>query len=116
MRCMDTYEAPYKVILIKLYEEATLRYNDVGLKKNILINFDNPPENIVNKFEELGLDSELVKPSYIFDTGELEKAIIKKIKSNPAVTYHTSNYRHFLNVKQSIKKIVEDLLNDNRKY
>jgi hypothetical protein len=60
---MDTYEAPYKVILIKLYEETVLRYANAALKKDILNNFDNLSDNLVDKFEELGLDSELVKPS-----------------------------------------------------
>lgn len=57
-----------------------------------------------------------VKPSYIFDTGELEKVIIRKIKSSPVITYHTSNYQHFLDVRHNIKNIVEGLLNDNIMY
>lgn len=116
MRCMDTYEAPYKVILIKLYEEATLRYNNAALKKDILNNFDNLLDNIVDRFEELGLDSELVKPSYVFDTAELEKEIIKKLNSDPQVTYHTDNYNYFLNIKRSVKGLALGLLDDNKRY
>lgn len=115
MKCMDIYEAPYKVILIKLYEDAIMCYKDSELKKNILDNFDNPPDNIVTKFEELNLDTELVKPSYIFDAGELEKTIVKQIASNPEVTYHKDNYKHLLNLKHNIKNIMGDLLNDNRR-
>jgi hypothetical protein len=114
IKCMDVYKAPYKAILIQLYEDAVLKYNDSNLKKSILSYFDNQPKDLIKKFKEIGLDSELVKSSYIFDTGDLEKRITKKMGVNPEVTYHEENYRHFLDVKQIIKKIVEDLSNDNR--
>ncbi|SHH13205.1 ImmA/IrrE family metallo-endopeptidase [Tepidibacter thalassicus] len=114
IKCMDVYKAPYKAVLIQLYEDALLKYNDSNLKKSILNNFDNQPENLIGKFEELGLDSELVKPSYLFDTGDLEKRIVKNIKGNPEVTYHEDNYKHFLNIKRTVKKLVEDLSYDNR--
>lgn len=114
IKCMDVYKAPYKAVLIQLYEDALLKYNDDNLRKSILNNFDNQPENLIRKFEELGLDAELVKPSYIFDTGDLEKRIVKSVSINPDVTYHEENYKHFLNIKKAVKKLVGDLSNASR--
>ncbi|GMQ59057.1 hypothetical protein AN1V17_34540 [Vallitalea sediminicola] len=113
MKCMDIYKAPYKAILIKLYEDSYWKYDDRKLMKSILDNFDNQPNNLISKFEELGLDSELVRPSNIFDIIDLEKEIIKSINNNPDVTYHEENYKHLLNIKKTVKKIMEDLPDDS---
>ncbi|MDN5302178.1 MAG: hypothetical protein PWQ60_1692 [Thermoanaerobacteraceae bacterium] len=73
IRCIDVYKAPYKAVLIQLYEEATTSYNDMTLREEILAHFDEKPSNLIEKFQELELDPELVKPSYIISFGDLWK-------------------------------------------
>ncbi|HHU68924.1 MAG TPA: hypothetical protein GXZ31_01325 [Thermoanaerobacterales bacterium] len=107
IKCMDIYKAPYKAVLIELFEEAVTKYNDLDLKEKILEHFDNKPDDLVQKFIDLELDSELVKPSYIVNLGGLEKKIQNVIKGNPDVSYHKDNYDFLLTLKNKIKEGVE---------
>jgi hypothetical protein len=103
IKCMDVYEAPYKAVLIQLYEEAVTKYNNVSLKNEILNNFDFKPANLVRKFEELELDSELVKPSNIVSMGGLEKEVQRAMMENPSASYHEDNYKFLNELKAQIK-------------
>ncbi|NKF08282.1 hypothetical protein J1C67_06510 [Clostridium gasigenes] len=44
IRCMDVYKAPYKAILIQLYQDS-IKFNSKDLSKLILSDFDNPPND-----------------------------------------------------------------------
>ncbi len=107
IKCMDIYKAPYKAVLIELFEEAVTKFDDIDLKGKILEHFDNKPDDLVQKFIDLELDSELVKPSYIVNLGGLEKKIQNVIKGNPDVSYHKDNYDFLLTLKNKIKEGVE---------
>jgi hypothetical protein len=109
IKCMDVYKAPYKAVLIEIFEEAVTKYNDLDLKEKILEHFDNKPDDLVQKFIDLELDAELVKPSYIISLGGLEKKIQSVMKVNPDVSYHKDNYQFLLKLKSKIKKVVEGL-------
>ena len=106
---MDAYKAPYKAVLIELFEEATTKYNDLELKKEIVEHFDNKSINLVQKFIDLGLDSELVKPSYVVNLGGLEKKMKKVMEENPDVSYHKDNYSYLLEIKSKIQEGLEGL-------
>jgi len=110
IKCMDMYKAPYKVIMINLYEDAVSRYNNNELKNIILKYFDSKPSNLIEKFEELELDSELVKPSYVISMGGLEKTIQNKANENPSVSYHNSNYEFLNKLKNEINEIKRGLI------
>ena len=56
--------------------------------------------NLVQKFIDLGLDSELVKPSYVVSLGGLEKKMKKAMKENPDVSHHKDNYQLFVRNKE----------------
>lgn len=101
LRCMDAYKAPYKVIIVKLYEYA-YKNNNESLKKICLENIDKKPNNLVDEFERLGLDSELVKPSNVTNLGNLEKKIVDEIEINPDVSYHKSNYNYLKEIKNKL--------------
>ena len=101
LRCMDAYKAPYKVIIVKLYEYA-YKNNNESLKNLCLENIDKKPNNLVAEFEKLGLDSELVKPSNVTNLGNLEKKIKEQIEINPDVSYHKSNYNYFKEIKSKL--------------
>lgn len=116
IKCMDVYKGPYKAVLIELFEEAVTKYNDLELKEKILEHFDNKPEDLVQKFIDLGLDSELVKSSYVVNLGGLEKKIQSVMKDNPDVSHHKDNYRFLLTLKDKIKKEMEGLSNERGRY
>ena len=105
MYCMDLYKAPYKVILINLYEEAIKSKNE-NLKNLIISNFDNKPKNLVEKFKELELDDDLVKPSNVVSVGNLEKKIKKCIENDVEATSHKSNLDFLIKLTQKIKALI----------
>lgn len=109
IKCMDVYKAPYKAVLIELFEEAITKYNNVDLKEKILQHFDNKPKDLVQKFIDLELDAELVKPSYVVSLGGLEKKIQNVMKENPDVSHHKDNYQFLIMLKNKIKKEMEGL-------
>ena len=102
-RCMDVFKAPYKAVLIQLYEDAADVFNDIGLKRLIIENFDKKPENLVELFENLELDTYLVKPSNIISFGGLDKKIEILSKKEPDVDYHKDNLK-FLNKLKDLMK------------
>ena len=103
--CMDLYKAPYKVILINLYE-AAINNNNSQLKELILDNFDNKPINLVEKFQELELDDELVKPSYVVSIGNLEKKIKNTMGDESEVSAHESNLYYLKQLSEDIQKLI----------
>lgn len=105
MYCMDLYKAPYKVILINLYEEAIKSKNE-NLKNLIISNFDNKPKNLIEKFKELELDDDLVKPSNVVSVGNLEKKIKKCIENDVEATSHKSNLDFLIELTQKIKALI----------
>lgn len=106
IKCMDVFKAPYKAVLIELFEDATIRYNDIDLQEKVLNHIDNKPEDLVQKFTDLGLDSELVKPSYVINLGGLERKILDAMKNDPGISYHKDNYDFLLSLKE---KIIEEV-------
>lgn len=102
--CMLVFQAPYKAVLISLYEYADSNANE-RLKENIKEVFDFPVENIEESFETLGLDSSLVRPSYVINTGFLQEKISRSRKMNPELRYHNDNAEFLENIKKEIKMI-----------
>lgn len=109
-RCMDVFKAPYKAILIQLYEDAVDVYDNIGLKNLIIENFDKKPKNLAELFKNLELDTDLVKPSNIISFGGLEKKIKLLSEKEIDVSYHKDNLK-FLN---KLKNLIEgELRNEN---
>lgn len=100
LKCMDAYKAPYKVIIVKLYEYA-FKNNNEQLKSLCLENIDKKL-NLVGEFERLGLDSGLVMPSNVTNFGGLERKITEQIDANPDVSYHRSNYNYLEEIKNKL--------------
>ncbi|MEJ8554625.1 ImmA/IrrE family metallo-endopeptidase [Tepidibacter sp. Z1-5] len=103
MKCIDMYKAPYKAILVKLYECAD-RYQNQELKTLCLKYIDKKPVNLIEKFNELELDSELVRPSNLVNLGHIDSLIEEQVKANPQVTYHENNRKYLEGLKKSITK------------
>jgi len=103
-RCIDVFKAPYKAVLIELYEDAVTTYNDLNLKKLIKDNFDNKQSNLIEIFEKLELDTDLLKPSNIISFGNLDKRIEMLSKKETDVQYHNDNIKFLKQLRDKIKK------------
>ena len=102
--CMSAFQAPYKAVLVSLYEYA-IRSENKTLGKRIKEVFDLEIENMPQKFQELGLDDSLVKPSYVINTSSLQERIRKSKVTNPELNYHKENEEFLKNIIKEISMI-----------
>lgn len=100
-RCMDAYKAPYKVILVKLYQDA-YKVNNEEMKEMCLRYLEEKPDDFVKVFEELGLDSGLVKPSYVINFSSLESKILEQKEENPDISYHECNFEYLKKLRNQL--------------
>ena len=109
-QCMSVFEAPYKAVLISLYESA-LDNNNKKLCEDIKKNFDFSQDKLVSVFQESGLDDALVKPSNTVSFGKLNSIISSKIEENPDLNYHKDNQEYLKTIFQKIS-VLKDNNND----
>ena len=103
--CMSVFQAPYKAVLISLYEDAVQSDNE-NLREQIKRVIDLKIENLPEKFREQGLDDSLVLPSYVVNTSYLQDQIDKYKKKNPDLKYHTDNEEFLKNITNEIQMIM----------
>ena len=89
-QCMNALQAPYKAVLISLYESA-VKNGNMAIAEEVKENFDVQVEDIAHRFRELGLDDSLVQPSYVINVNPLQEKINKTIRNEPEVKYHKAN-------------------------
>ncbi len=70
--CMSAFQAPYKAVLVSLYEYAVRSENE-NLEKRIREVFDLQIDDMPERFRMLGLDDSLVMPSYVINTSSLQE-------------------------------------------
>lgn len=99
-QCMNAFQAPYKAVLISLYESA-VKNGNTAIAEEVKENFDVQVEDIAQRFRDLGLDDSLVRPSYVVNVSPLQEKINKTIRNEPEVEYHKDNQR-FLQVLQIV--------------
>ena len=102
--CMSTFQATYKAVLVSLYEYAIRSENEI-LAKKIKQIFDLEFEDMPLRFQELGLDDSLVKPSYVINTSPLQERIRRSKATNPELTYHKENEEFLINIMKEISII-----------
>ena len=103
--CMATLQAPYKAVLVSLYEHAIQSENEKlcsRIKEVFDLQFDNLPE----RFRVLGLDDSLVSPSFVINTSSLQERVKKCINANPELNYHKDNEEFLKNIMTEISMIV----------
>ena len=83
--CMDAFEAPYKAVMIALYESAEQSGN-YRLMEQIKLHFDNM----------------LVMPSNVINVATLQAKIYERIKQNPDLNYNRENARFLSNVVKEL--------------
>ena len=102
--CMSMFQAPYKAVLVSLYEYAIQSENEklcAKIKNVFDFQFDNLPE----RFRMLGLDDGLVSPSYVINTSFLQEKIKKKTDEDPELCYHKDNEVYLKNIMAEIAVI-----------
>lgn len=102
--CMSAFQAPYKAVLVSLYEYAIQSKNET-LAKKIKEVFDLEFEDMPQRFQELGLDDSLVKPSYVINISALRERIRKSKSSNPELNYHKDNEEFLINIMKEFSMI-----------
>lgn len=102
--CMSTFQAPYKAVLVSLYEYAIQSENEklCGRIKEV---FDLQFEDLPNRFRMLGLDDSLVSPSYVINISSLQERIKKTRAANPELHYHKDNEEYLMNIMAEIAMI-----------
>lgn len=103
--CMSMFQAPYKAVLISLYESASQTENQ-NLKNTIKHCFDVSVLNMDERFRELGLDDSLVKPSYVINVEILHSKIQERIKKDPELTYNYDNATFLENITKQMHLIM----------
>lgn len=102
--CMSTFQSPYKAVLVSLYEYA-MHNGDEHLGHKIKEVFDWQIDDLPRRFQQLGLDDSLVKPSYVINISTLQKRIIKCIDEQPELNYHKENKTHLTNIMAEIEML-----------
>ncbi len=102
--CMSAFQAPYKAVLVSLYEYA-VRSENKTLGKRIKEAFDLQFDDMPERFRMLGLDDSLVMPSYVINTSSLQDKIRKSKEANPDLNYHKDNEAFLANIMKEIAMI-----------
>lgn len=103
-RCMATFQAPYKAVLVSLYEYAVRSENE-KLSCRIKEVFDLQFDDLPDRFRRLGLDDSLVTPSYVINMSSLQERIKKSKDANPELNYHKDNEEFLVNIMTEISMI-----------
>lgn len=103
--CMSAFQAPYKAVLLSLYEYAIQSKNDI-LAKSIKEVFDLEFEDMPQRFRLLGLDDSLVKASYVINASFLQERIRRSKDRNPELNYHKDNEEFLINIITEISMMM----------
>lgn len=103
--CMAMFQAPYKAVLVALYEYACQSENE-KLCSEIRKVFDLQFDDISERFRNLGLDDSLVRPSYVLNTVALKDKIANQKIRNPELTFHQDNEKFLNNIMSEVNLIV----------
>lgn len=105
--CMETFQAPYKAVLVSLYEYAIQSENEklcCKIKEVFDLQFDDLPD----RFQKLGLDDSLVRPSYVINTSFLQEKIKKSKSAALELNYHKDNEEYLMNIMAEIFMITRE--------
>lgn len=104
--CMSAFQAPYKAVLIGLYEGACQNSNQ-ELRSLVLEWFDHQPSDIAERFRKLGLDDTLVTPSNVINLNSLYAKISQTQKQEPHLSYHEDNMNYFQKLVKELYRSVD---------
>lgn len=105
MICIDMFKAPYKAVLIQLYEDAVAEGNTL-LQEEIEQYFDEQltESQLEDYFKKLNLDSSLIQPSNILDMSVLLNAIQSKQEAYPEVPTYSEHLEFLKQFMQNARE------------
>lgn len=106
-QCMNAFQAPYKAVLISLYESA-MKTGNMTIAEEVKSNFDIQITDVARSFRDLGLDDSLVRPSYVVNVSSLQERINTTIQNEPEVKYHKDNEVFLRTVLKEFKTLTGD--------
>lgn len=106
-QCMNAFQAPYKAVLISLYESA-MKTGNMTIVEEVKSNFDIQITDVARSFRDLGLDDSLVRPSYVVNVSSLQERINTTIQNEPEVKYHKDNEVFLRTVLKEFKTLTGD--------
>ena len=71
-------------------------------------NFDNSFSDLADRFRKLGLDDNLVRPSYVINVGILQAKIQERIKQDPDLNYNYENEQFLSNIIREANLMMEE--------
>jgi hypothetical protein len=111
---MKSFKAPYKAVLIELFQTAKKKNNDL-LQNQIKTYFDNKYSidewSVI--FQEYGLDDSLVKPSFVTNMNPIIQAIKDQIQLHPDVNLFSDNLKTVLEWEKTYKNVHWELKESN---
>lgn len=105
--CMAVFQAPYKAVLIALYEEAMLTANS-EIMKSVKDNFELRFDDIEERFALLGLDTTLILPSQVVNLNGLQEKINENVQKTPELKYHGDNAVYLKKIMEEIELVKND--------
>ncbi|MDO3411326.1 hypothetical protein QWJ34_16290 [Saccharibacillus sp. CPCC 101409] len=104
--CIKSFKAPYKAILIELYQLARRNRNHL-LQIEVKSFFDQ--RLTINEwsalFQEHALDDTLIKPSLVVNLSSIKNAIMKSIDKHPDVDMYKDNLEVILHWENKYKAV-----------
>ncbi|KOP64817.1 hypothetical protein AMS62_05805 [Bacillus sp. FJAT-18019] len=108
--CMKSFKAPYKAVLIQLYQMVK-RNQNVQLQEQIKLYFDKQwsTSEWTTIFQEYALDDSLIKPSYVTNMNSIINAIKNQITQHPDVELFQDNLKVVKEWEEKYKHIQREL-------
>lgn len=108
--CMKSFKAPYKAVLIQLYQLATYNKND-RLQEQIKLYFDKhwSVQEWSTIFQENSLDDSLIQPSLITNLSPIKQAIQEEITQHPDVELYRDNMKVVVQWEKTFRGVQKEL-------
>ncbi|MGO0063317.1 ImmA/IrrE family metallo-endopeptidase [Brevibacillus fluminis] len=108
--CMKSFKAPYKAVLIQLYQMGRRNQND-QLQEKIKLYFDKQwsTSEWATLFQEYALDDSLIKPSYVTNMNSIINAIKNQIAQHPDVELFQDNLKVVKEWEEKYKQVQREL-------
>ncbi|WP_341280788.1 ImmA/IrrE family metallo-endopeptidase [Paenibacillus sp. FSL H8-0537] len=108
--CMKSFKAPYKAVLIQLYQIAK-KNNNEQLQNQIKLYFDKKwtPDDWKTIFQEHALDDNLIKPSFVTNLNSIINAIKNQILQHPDVELFKDNLKVVKEWEEKYKNVQREL-------
>ncbi|MDF2921214.1 MAG: hypothetical protein K0R57_128 [Paenibacillaceae bacterium] len=108
--CMKSFKAPYKAVLIQLYQIAKKNGNE-QLQQILKANFDRRLTigEWSSIFQEHSLDDTVIKPSFVVNISVVKEAIKEELKHHPDVELYKDNLSVILGWEEKYRAVQREI-------